>query len=325
MQKGVAGKWIVFAFGAPAHATLAGLPITGDAANITANIRLDGGAANAVDDTNPTELERGYYVFDITAVESAGNLLSLHPASATANVEVIGVPGAIYTTPPNFQALGINASGHISRVVLADAITANNDKTGYSLAAGQLDSVATQASVNDLPTNAELATALAAADDAVLAAIAALNNLSDADVESALTAYGAATASALATVLTAVQDVPTNAELTAALAAADDAVLAVLTLVKAKTDLIPAAPAAVGDIPSATANATGLLDLADSIEAGLTLRNALRLIAAATAGKVSGAETTSVVFRNAVADSKNRITATVDATGNRSSIVTDMT
>ena len=39
-----------------------------------------------------------------------------------------------------------------------------------------------QTSVNDLPTNAELATALGTADDAVLSAIAALNNLSAAQV-----------------------------------------------------------------------------------------------------------------------------------------------
>jgi hypothetical protein len=45
-----------------------------------------------------------------------------------------------------------------------------------------LDARASQASVDDLPTNAELATALAAADDAVLAAIAALENLSAAEV-----------------------------------------------------------------------------------------------------------------------------------------------
>jgi hypothetical protein len=48
--------------------------------------------------------------------------------------------------------------------------------------AGALTSLATQASINDLPTNAELATALGTADDAVLAAIAALNNLSAAQV-----------------------------------------------------------------------------------------------------------------------------------------------
>jgi hypothetical protein len=39
--------------------------------------------------------------------------------------------------------------------------------------------------VADLPTNAELATALGTADDAVLAAVAALNNLSSADVNAA--------------------------------------------------------------------------------------------------------------------------------------------
>jgi hypothetical protein len=45
-----------------------------------------------------------------------------------------------------------------------------------------LDARASQASVDDLPTNAELATSQAAADDATLAAIAALNNLSAAQV-----------------------------------------------------------------------------------------------------------------------------------------------
>jgi hypothetical protein len=42
--------------------------------------------------------------------------------------------------------------------------------------------MATQASVDDLPTNAELATSQAAADDATLAAIAALNNVSLTDI-----------------------------------------------------------------------------------------------------------------------------------------------
>jgi hypothetical protein len=51
------------------------------------------------------------------------------------------------------------------------------------------------AQVSDVPTNAELATALATADDATLAAIAALNNLSSAQVTTAVT-------SALTTALT---------------------------------------------------------------------------------------------------------------------------
>jgi hypothetical protein len=102
VEKNTAGKWIVFAYGNPSHAS-AGLPITGDAANITANIRIDGGAANAVDDTNPTELEDGYYIFDITAVEANGDNLLLAPASTTADVLVIAVPGAVWTRPPDFN------------------------------------------------------------------------------------------------------------------------------------------------------------------------------------------------------------------------------
>jgi hypothetical protein len=66
-----------------------------------------------------------------------------------------------------------------------------------------------------------------------------------------------------------------------------------------------------------------LLDEED-VETGLTLRKALRLIAAATAGKVSGASGSTVTIRNAVADAKDRIIATVDADGNRTSISYDL-
>lgn len=58
------------------------------------------------------------------------------------------------------------------------------------------------------------------------------------------------------------------------------------------------------------------------VESGLSVREALQVIAAATAGKVSGAETTTIVFRD-TADTKDRITATVDASGNRTAIVLD--
>ncbi len=70
--------------------------------------------------------------------------------------------------------------------------------------------------------------------------------------------------------------------------------------------------------------ATALLDLADGVEVGLTLRQALRLIVAAEAGKVSGGGSTPVIIRNAVADDKERITATVDLNGNRTAVVVDL-
>ncbi len=89
-------KWIVFAFQDEGGSN-PGEPVTGDAANITANVRIDAGGANGVDDTNPTELEDGYYAFGITAAESNGDSVVITPVSSTANVNVIGVPGAVYT------------------------------------------------------------------------------------------------------------------------------------------------------------------------------------------------------------------------------------
>jgi hypothetical protein len=77
-------------------------------------------------------------------------------------------------------------------------------------------------------------------------------------------------------------------------------------------------------VPTASQNATALLDLANGVETGLTPRQAFRLMTAALAGKLSGAATTTVTIRN-VGDSKDRITATVDSSGNRSAVTTDVT
>ncbi len=91
---------------------------------------------------------------------------------------------------------------------------------------GTISSRASQTSVDDLPTNAELATALGTADDAVLAQIALVkaktDNLpSDPADESLIIAA----TDALATLI---GDVPTNAELATALGTADDATLAAI-------------------------------------------------------------------------------------------------
>lgn len=69
-----------------------------------------------------------------------------------------------------------------------------------------------------------------------------------------------------------------------------------------------------------------LEDLLDNsnIEAGLTVRQALRVIGAALAGKISGSSGTTVTIRNAVADTKDRIVATVDSDGNRTAITYDL-
>ena len=62
--------------------------------------------------------------------------------------------------------------------------------------------------------------------------------------------------------------------------------------------------------------------LAATIETDLTYEQILRLIAAAMFGKVSGAGTSNIVFRD-TNDTKNRIEANVDVSGNRISVTLD--
>jgi hypothetical protein len=70
--------------------------------------------------------------------------------------------------------------------------------------------------------------------------------------------------------------------------------------------------------------AADILDAAAGVETGYTLRQAMRLMLAALAGKASGLGTTTAVFRD-MADSKDRISATVDADGNRTAVTRDAT
>lgn len=87
-------KWRVFAFN-----ITTGAAVTGDSANITAKIAKDWGTATATSDVNPTEIEDGYYLFDLTQAESDANVLDIYPESSTPNVQVIGVPGTVFTIP----------------------------------------------------------------------------------------------------------------------------------------------------------------------------------------------------------------------------------
>lgn len=88
LQKNVASqKWVVFAFDRTDNT-----PKTGDAAQITAKITKDYGSATAVTDTNPTEIEDGYYIFDLAKAETNADILLILPESSTGDIQVIGVP-----------------------------------------------------------------------------------------------------------------------------------------------------------------------------------------------------------------------------------------
>lgn len=90
----------------------------------------------------------------------------------------------------DFADTGYDPATHkVAGVVLTDTLTTytgNTPQTGDAYAKVDTEIAALQASVDDIPTNAELATALGTADDATLAAIAALNNLSSAQVATVL-------------------------------------------------------------------------------------------------------------------------------------------
>lgn len=86
MYRNTAGTLKVFAFNRTNNA-----PVVGNAAQITCRVSLDGGSRVALADTNPTESEDGYYLFDVTAAETNGVTADFYPESATANVQVIPV------------------------------------------------------------------------------------------------------------------------------------------------------------------------------------------------------------------------------------------
>lgn len=78
-----------------------------------------------------------------------------------------------------------------------------------------------------------------------------------------------------------------------------------------------------------TAYATALAALVDAVhdevvEGSTTLRQAIRLALATLGGKADGLATTTVHYRD-LADTKNRVTATVDADGNRTAVTLDLT
>jgi hypothetical protein len=75
--------------------------VTGDAANITAQVSKDGGASAATNDVNPTELDAtnhpGIYLFDLSQAETDADMISVNPSSVTANVLLD--PVVVYTSP----------------------------------------------------------------------------------------------------------------------------------------------------------------------------------------------------------------------------------
>lgn len=122
-------KWIVFAFD-----STTGLAKTGDAAQITANLRKDYGDAAAITDTNPTELEDGFYAFDLSQAETNADHLLICPVSSTSNIVVVGCPAVIFTEPTGRKYPASLAAADVSGNVPVDVTAIQN---GLATAANQ--------------------------------------------------------------------------------------------------------------------------------------------------------------------------------------------
>ena len=112
----------------------------------------------------------------------------------------------------------------------------------------------------------------------------------------------------------AVSEIQSGLATSANLQTVDDNVDAI----KAKTDNIPASPAAVGS--AMTLSSSGVDAILDEVVVGTyTMRQLLKVMSAALAGKATGGGTSTITFRG-VDDTTNVIVATVDTNGNRSSV-----
>jgi hypothetical protein len=167
-----------------AKLTADGEPATGKTIPIT--ISKDGGetfANPAAGATNATEGVDGWYRFTlgIADTNTAGPLVWQGSESTIADVG--GVFIVVSSVSPQDLAdalLETPVPGTFTAGTVGYIIGTNLNAT--------VSSRASQTSVDDVPTNAELSTALGTSDDAVLAAVAALNDLSSAEVQTAANA-----------------------------------------------------------------------------------------------------------------------------------------
>ncbi len=162
LQKNVASqKWVVFAFNLTDNTAK-----TGDSAQITAEVSIDGAAGSGnITDTNPTELEDGYYVFDLEQSETNGDYILLLPESSTGSIQVIGVPMAVWTTAPFFSTLSIDSNGRLDIIKVAGTTQTANDMSG-DVDTILVDTAAMQPIVADLAGISEIGDKVVADMDA---------------------------------------------------------------------------------------------------------------------------------------------------------------
>jgi hypothetical protein len=109
-----------------AYDSTTGAAKTGDQAQITAYVSLDG-VANAVDDTNPAQVDAtnmpGVYVFDLTAAETNCDSFALYAKSSTSNIRLEPI---------------IGFTSGLGRVVAAGVVAARTTEADFTLTSADL-------------------------------------------------------------------------------------------------------------------------------------------------------------------------------------------
>ena len=175
-------------------------------------------------------------------------------------------------------------------------------------------------------TNIDVDQVVASVSGAVGSVTGAVGSIAAGGIATTSFAAGAINAAAIAA------DAITDAKV-----AADVTIASVTGAVGSVTGAVGSVTGAVGSVTAAVTvgtnndktgyalSAAGVDDVLDEVVTGTTtLRQALRGFIAALLGKASGLATATAVYRN-VADTKDVITATVDADGNRSAVTLDLT
>lgn len=305
-----------------------------------ADVRLSkngGNMAQKNEATSCTHDELGYYTcpLDTTDTGTLGQLkVMVHESGALPVwLDCLVVTANVYDTLCSTDQLDVNVT-NIEGSDATDQINAACDTalTDYDAATG-----AELAALND-PSAADIADAVwdeAQADHVaagsfglIASEIATIDGIVD-NILLDTAEIGVAGAGLTALPWNAAWDAEVQSECADALTAYDpptEAEMNARTLAAADYFDVTSDTVTVGTSNDKTGyrlSATGVDDVLDEVvESTLTLRQIVRILLAGLAGQSTGGGTTSLTFRD-VADTKARITATVDANQNRTGITLD--
>lgn len=259
--------------------------------------------------------------------QSNTKLLKANPTIASGDFQISKDGGAFanLTTLPSASP----ASGRAVMIDLsASEMTADNiviqcvDASGAEWCDQIINLQTTASQLDDLATAANLATLTGYVDTEVAAIKAKTDNLPASPA--ATSDIPAASAIADAVWDEVLSGHATSGTTGAALSSASSGggggldaagVRAAIGLASANLDTQLAA------LPTAAAVADAVWD--EAVDSTITARQSIRLANSALGGKASGLNTTTAVYRD-LADTKDRISATVDADGNRTAVTRDL-